>query len=104
MTLLRALVHGVAIVAFAACASSSGGSKAATSSSTVAPSPDPRVGLKPGRYNACEAQWNMKRVSNNPSPSPFDSSTNSDLPSYNNYVIQSSYIVFPVWDIPARGT
>src|SRR5436190_14728926 len=103
MTLLRALVHGVAIVAFAACASSSGGSKAATSSSTVAPSPDPRVGLKPGRYNAGEAQWNMKLVSNNPSPSPFDSSTNSDLAFYKNYVIQGSYDGFQVWDISTPG-
>src|SRR5436190_176771 len=103
MTLLRALVHGVAIVAFAACASGGGGGKAATSSSTVAPSPDPRVGLKPGRYNAGEAQWNMKLVSNNPSPSPFDSSTNSDLAFYKNYVIQGSYDGFQVWDISTPG-
>jgi len=103
MKLVRALVHGVAIAAFAACASSSGGSKAATNNSTVAPSPDPRVGLKAGRYNAGTAQWNMKLVSNNPSPSPFDSSTNSDLAFYKNYVIQGSYDGFQVWDISNPG-
>ena len=103
MKLLRALVHGVAVVSFAACASGGGGSKAATSNSTVAPSPDPRVGLKAGRYNAGEAQWNMKLVSNNPSPSPFDSSTNSDLAFYKNFVIQGSYDGFQVWDISNPG-
>src|ERR1043165_4877960 len=71
--------------------------------STVAPSPDPRVGLKAGRYNAGTAQWNMRLVSNNPSPSPFDSSTNSDLAFYKNYVIQGSYDGFQVWDITNPG-
>jgi hypothetical protein len=103
MTLLRALVHGVAVVTFAACASRGGGSNAATTSSSVAPSPDPRVGLKAGRYNAATAQWNMKLVSNNPSPSPFDSSTNSDLAFYKNYVIQGNYDGFQVWDISNPG-
>src|SRR3954469_16630285 len=110
MRSLRALVHGVAVVTFAACASGgrSGGAggAAAPNNSTVAPSPDPRVGLKAGRYDAGQAQWNMKLVSNNPSPSPFDSSTNSDLAFYKNYVIQGSYDGYQVWDIstPAHPT
>src|SRR5256714_272231 len=105
MRSLRALVHGVAIVAFAACASGgrSGGGAAATNNSKVAPSPDPRVGLKAGRYDAGQAQWNMKLVSNNPSPSPFDSSTNSDLAFYKNYVIQGNYDGYQVWDISTPG-
>src|SRR5262245_40134879 len=103
MKLLRAFVHGVTVAAFAACASGGGGKGAATSNSSVAPSPDPRVGLKAGRYNADEAQWNMRLVSNNPSPSPFDSSTNSDLAFYKNYVIQGSYDGFQVWDISTPG-
>src|SRR5438046_5948715 len=99
MRLSRTCVSAVALVSLAACASGPG----AGNSSTVAPSPDPRVGLKPGRYNAGEAQWNMKLVSNNPSPSPFDSSTNSDLAFYKNYVIQGSYDGFQVWDISTPG-
>src|SRR5437868_2890368 len=102
MRSLRALVHGVAVVAFAACASGGGGG-GATNNSTVAPSPDPRVGLKAGRYDAGQAQWNMKLVSNNPSPSPFDSSTNSDLAFYKNYVIQGNYDGYQVWDISTPG-
>src|SRR5438874_9601819 len=103
MRSLRALVHGVAVFAFAACASRGGGGTAATNNSTVAPSPDPRVGLKAGRYDAGQAQWNMKLVSNNPSPSPFDSSTNSDLAFYKNYVIQGNYDGYQVWDISNPG-
>src|SRR5947207_12588064 len=102
MRSLRALVHGVAVVAFAACASGGGGG-GVTNNSTVAPSPDPRVGLKAGRYDAGQAQWNMKLVSNNPSPSPFDSSTNSDLAFYKNYVIQGNYDGYQVWDISNPG-
>src|SRR2546423_451188 len=100
---LRALVHGVAVFAFAACASHGGGGAAATNNSKVAPSPDPRVGLKAGRYDAGQAQWNMKLVSNNPSPSPFDSSTNSDLAFYKNYVIQGNYDGYQVWDRRTPG-
>ncbi|HYX81297.1 MAG TPA: hypothetical protein VE714_02820, partial [Gemmatimonadales bacterium] len=84
----------------------SGAGGGAMNTSTVAPSPDPRVGLKAGRYDAGQAQWNMRLVSNNPSPSPFDSSTNSDLAFYKNYVIQGNYDGFQVWDIstPAHPT
>jgi len=101
MKSLHALVHVVAVVSLAACAS--GRSGAAGNNSTVAPTPDPRVGLKAGRYNAGEAQWNMRLVSNNPSPSPFDSSTNSDLAFYKNFVIQGSYDGYQVWDIANPG-
>src|SRR5256714_10164698 len=101
MKSLHALVHAVALVSLAACAS--GGGSGGGNNSTVAPTPDPRVGLKPGRYNAGEAQWNMRLVSNNPSPSPFDSSTNSDLAFYKNFVIQGSYDGYQVWDISNPG-
>jgi len=98
MKSLRVLLQAVAVVAFAACASSGG-----ANNSTVAPTPDPRVGLKPGRYDAGQAQWNMRLVSNNPSPSPFDSSTNSDLAFYKSYVIQGNYDGYQVWDITTPG-
>jgi len=100
MKSFHALVHVALVASLAACASSGGG---AANNSTVAPTPDPRVGLKAGRYDAGQAQWNMRLVSNNPSPSPFDSSTNSDLAFYKNYAIQGSYDGFQVWDISTPG-
>src|SRR5438477_7730547 len=95
----RTLLHAFAVVSLTACASGGGGGN----NSAVAPSPDPRVGLKPGRYDAGEAQWNMRLVSNNPSPSPFDTSTNSDLAFYKSYVIQGNYDGYQVWDITTPG-
>ena len=99
MRLSRTFLSAVALVSLAACASGPN----AGNNSTVAPSPDPRVGLKPGRYDAGQAQWNMRLVSNNPSPSPFDSSTNSDLAFYKSYVIQGNYDGYQVWDITTPG-
>jgi hypothetical protein len=103
MKSLRMLLHAGVVVSLAACASRGTGGATASNGSTVAPSPDPRVGLKAGRYDAGQAQWNMRLVSNNPSPSPFDSSTNSDLAFYKNYAIQGSYDGFQVWDISTPG-
>ena len=100
---LRMLLHAGAVVSLAACASGGSGGGAAANNSTVAPSPDPRVGLKAGRYDAGEAQWNLRLVSNNPSPAPFDSSTNSDLAFYKNFVIQGNYDGFQVWDLTTPG-
>jgi len=104
MRLSHTLLSLVAVGSLAACAS--GGGTGGGNNSTVAPSPDPRVGLKPGRYDAGQALWNMRLLSNNPSPSPFDSSTNSDLAFYKNYVIQGNYDGYQVWDIstPAHPT
>ena len=96
----RTLLQVFAVVSLTACASGGGGGG---NNSTVAPTPDPRVGLKSGRYDAGQAQWNMRLVSNNPSPSPFDSSTNSDLAFYKNYVIQGNYDGYQVWDISTPG-
>jgi len=98
MKSFQRLVHVAVVVSLTACASGGG-----ANTSTVAPSPDPRVGLKPGRYDAGQAQWNMRLVSNNPSPSPFDTSTNSDLAFYKNYVIQGNYDGYQVWDITTPG-
>src|SRR5437899_10298128 len=96
----RTLLHAFAVVSLTACASGGGGGG---NNATVAPTPDPRVGLKAGRYDAGHAQWNMTLVSNNPSPSPFDSSTNSDLAFYKNFVIQGNYDGFQVWDASTPG-
>jgi hypothetical protein len=73
-------------------------------SSTSAPSPDPRIGLRPGATDAGEAAWNMRLVSNSPSPEGFAGVTNSDLAFRGNLVFQGNYNGFVVWDVsnPAR--
>jgi hypothetical protein len=71
-----------------------------------APSPDPRVGLSPGRDNAGVAAWNVRLVSNTPPSEEFVGVTNSDLAFKGNYVIQGNYNGYQVWDIanPTRPT
>src|SRR5712692_9085195 len=96
MTAFRALVHVVAVVSLAACASSGAGNN-----STVAPTPDPRVGLKPGLKDAGQAAWNLRLITNVQPSEKFVGSTNSDLAFYKNYVIQGNYNGYEVWDISA---
>ena len=64
-----------------------------------APSPDPRVGLKPGKYDAGEASWNMRLVSLTKPTEKFTESINSDLAFFGHYVIQGSFDGFQIWDI-----
>src|SRR5260370_27766362 len=101
MTAFRALVQVVAGVSLAACASSGAGNN-----STVAPTPDPRVGLKPGLKDAGQAAWNLRLITNVQPSEKFVGSTNSDLSFYKNYVIQGNYNGFEVWDIttPSQPT
>src|SRR5690348_10885381 len=65
----------------------------------TAPSPDPRVGLKPGLQDAGEAIWNLTKVSHTPSPQGFAGVTNSDLAFYGANVIQGNYNGFQIWDV-----
>ncbi|HTR77414.1 MAG TPA: hypothetical protein VMH39_04865 [Gemmatimonadaceae bacterium] len=76
--------------------------------SIAAPSPDPRVGLKPGDYDpatkkiltpAAEAIWNLKMVSHTPPSPASDGATHSDLAFKGKYVLQGNYNGFEVWDI-----
>ncbi len=64
-----------------------------------APSPDPRVGLSPGLFDAGEAIWNLELVSNTPPPESFVGVTNSDLAFIDNYAIQGNYNGVQIWDI-----
>src|SRR2546429_9147465 len=96
MTSFRALVHVVAVVSLAGCASSGAGNN-----STVAPTPDPRVGLKPGLKDAGQAAWNLRLITNVPPSEKFVGSTNSDLSFYKNYVIHGNYNGFEAWDFKA---
>jgi hypothetical protein len=67
--------------------------------SAATPSPDPRVGLKAGRWDAAQAAWNMKMVSTTP-PSPASAgATHSDLAFSGKYAIQGNYNGFEIWDI-----
>ncbi len=70
------------------------------------PSPDPRVGLAPGMFDAGEAIWNLRLVSATPPEEPFVGQTNSDLAFTGNYAIQGNYDGIQVWDIsnPAQPT
>ena len=91
---LRSLASAIALAALAACASSG-----PPSLPTAAPSPDPRVGLKAGMFDAGEAWWNMRLVSTTKPSEKFMGQTNSDLAFDGKYVIQGSYAGFQVWDI-----
>ncbi len=64
-----------------------------------APSPDPRVGLSAGLFDAGEAIWNLELVSTTPPPESFVGVTNSDLAFLDNYVIQGNYNGVQIWDI-----
>src|SRR5438445_661876 len=90
---LRSLALTIGLGSLAACASSGGANL-----STVAPNPDPRVGLRAGLMNAAEATWNLRVVSKTPPPEQFAGMTNSDLAFTGQYAIQGNYNGFQVWD------
>ena len=63
------------------------------------PSPDPRVGLKPGLMDAGEAAWNLRLVGRGTPPEKFVGSTNSDLAFTGSYAIQGNYNGWQIWDL-----
>jgi len=101
----------------AACASSSGAASSSTSAAATAPgapdmsltppSPDPRVGLKAGWFDAGQAAWNMSLISTTPPSANFTNRAdpgdqrvwNSDLAFTGNYVIQGNFAGYQVWDV-----
>src|SRR5213075_1769091 len=68
-----------------------------TVSMSSSPMHDPRVGLKAGLFNAQEAAWNMRVVSETQPSADFMGVTNSDLAFLGNYAIQGSYNGYQVW-------
>jgi hypothetical protein len=67
---------------------------------TTGPSgPDPRIGLRPGVFDAAEASWNMRLVSSTPPSREFVGGVNSDLAFTGNHVIQGSFQGFQIWDV-----
>jgi hypothetical protein len=103
--LLGSLSLGVAALAIAACATSTGGSAHSSSIPAMSdmspgePMPDPRVGLRAGTDNAGQAAWNLRLLSNSPQPAEFKGQTNSDLAFLGNTVIQGNYHGYQFWDI-----
>jgi len=51
----------------------------AVSSRSTSPIPDPRVGLRAGKFDAAEAAWNMRVVSETRPSEKFAGITNSDI-------------------------
>jgi LVIVD repeat len=67
--------------------------------SMTAPSPDPRVGLRPGRWDAAQAAWNMRMLSTTPPKGRVLGATHSDLAFSGNLVIMGNYNGFEIFDI-----
>jgi len=67
--------------------------------SATTPSPDPRVGLSAGRWDAGQAAWNIRLVSTTPPSPKFLGVTNSDLAFTGKYAIQGNYNGFQIFDI-----
>ncbi|PYO96864.1 MAG: hypothetical protein DMD60_08780 [Gemmatimonadetes bacterium] len=94
-------MFAIAALSVAACATTK------VNMSTMAPSPDPRVGLRAGWMDAAEAAWNIHLVSTTPpSPDFINRSTpcdfqfiNSDMSFTGPYVIQGNFSGVQVWDI-----
>ena len=66
--------------------------------------PDPRNGLKPGKYDAGTAKKGMRLVSFSKKPTEFDSTAgltfiNSDLAFAGKYVYQGNFSGFTIWDV-----
>ena len=74
--------------------------------SATPPSPDPRIGLSPGRWDAAQAAWNIRLVSTTPPDAKFLGVTSSDLAFTGKYAIQGNYNGFQIFDIsnPSKPT
>jgi hypothetical protein len=74
--------------------------------SGTAPTPDPRPNLKPGRWDAEQAAWNMRLLSTSPPQGRSLGATHSDLAFSGNLVIQGNYNGFDIYDIsnPSKPT
>jgi hypothetical protein len=97
---LRSLLAlGLALVAAGCAAAVAPAAAPVPGTSPLAPSPDPRIGLRAGLWDAGEAIWNLRVLSKTPPAREFIGVTNSDLAFTGNYAIQGNYNGFMVWDI-----
>ena len=100
------LVFATGLLAIGACSQSTyqagtngPAPSASAAMSTAAPSPDPRVGLRAGQWDAEEAAWNLNVVSRTRPAEGFVGVTNSDLAFKGKYAIQGNYNGWQIWDI-----
>ena len=70
------------------------------------PSPDRRIGLRAGWWDAAEASWNLRLVSSNKPPQEFIPAEpgnfdymNSDMAFRGNLIFQGNFQGFQVWDV-----
>jgi hypothetical protein len=109
-TVSRLVLGAVSAAALAACASS-GHMESGMGGSAVAPSPDPRLSLKAGWFDAGEASWNMSLVATAKPSAAFFNPTgatervvNSDLAfTGGHYVVQGNFSGFQIWDVASPG-
>ena len=95
-----ALAFGVLSAAGCASSSTAPGTPATTPAAVpAAPSPDPRIGLRAGLFDAEQAIWNMRLLSSTPPAEDFIGATMSDLAFTGPYAIQGNYNGFQIWDI-----
>ncbi|HYN09045.1 MAG TPA: hypothetical protein VES67_16800 [Vicinamibacterales bacterium] len=67
--------------------------------SATIPSPDPRIGLKAGMWDAAQAAWNLRMISTTPPSKDSLGATHSDLAFTGKYAVQGNYNGFEIWDI-----
>jgi hypothetical protein len=67
--------------------------------SMATPSPDPRVGLTAGRWDAAQAAWNMRLISTTPPSEKSLGAFHTDLAFTGRYVVQGNYNGFEIYDI-----
>jgi hypothetical protein len=113
-TILSVALTGLSAVGCASMSSSGTSARTSSDMSATAPTPDPRVGLGGGWFDAKQAIWNLDLVSTTPPSADFIDRkdpgaarlVNSDLAFTGQYVIQGNYSGYQVWDIssPAKPT
>ena len=97
---LLSLSLGIGLLSAAGCAPAI--STSAVGSNNMSPGeplPDPRVGLRAGKYDAASAAWNLRLMSTTKPSEKFEGITNSDLAFTGPYAIQGNYNGYQVWDI-----
>src|SRR3954467_3815944 len=99
-SLLKAALAAGVIATFGCATTPMSQSSASSASGSMSvPTPDPRIGLRPGLYDAQEAVWNLRVVSETKPSEKFAGGINSDLAFTGNDVIQGSFSGYQIWDI-----